>query len=393
MVAHTSEEVSGALVIGIHFENVATYRSNAFPLTMNSNGPTLMNPPRFRRFLRPLTQHALVALAACSLAPSVTAAPPEAAKAAVTWQTKTVASDKKESKQQDVEIYRGGKLIARHHSSLLGTPGLYPLNSPSGLPLTRDYPMKEKGKYERDDHHHHRSLWFTHGIVNGLDFWLDKPTPHTGYIVQTSLSKEESEDGITLVTNNDWNDKDGKRVLSDQRRWTFTESQGDTIIDLDVRLKATDGDVVFGDTKEGTLGVRVAGTMKVDAKLGGTGQNAEGLKDGAAWGKKSSWVDYSGPIQQAGSDEPSDWPAAGITMFYHPSNSLADCFWHVRTYGLFAANPFGRHHFGQPEYEGVKIADGDHLDLHFRIVLHDGGFDREKSEQHFADYSKTDPSF
>jgi hypothetical protein len=80
-------------------------------------------------------------------------------------------------------------------------------------------------------------------------------------------------------------------------------------------------------------------------------------------------------------------------MFYHPSNSLADCFWHVRTYGLFAANPFGRHHFGQPEYEGVKIADGDHLDLHFRIVLHDGGFDREKSEQHFADYSKTDPSF
>ncbi|MEO9931467.1 PmoA family protein [Rhodopirellula bahusiensis] len=361
---------------------------------MTPHGPTLMNPQRFRRFLHQLTQHACVAVAAVSFTQTASAAPPSAAtaEATATWETKTVASDDRESKQQDVEIYRGGKLIARHHSSLLGTPGLYPLHSPSGLPLTRDYPMEEKGKYEKDDHHHHRSLWFTHGIVNELDFWLDKPTPHTGYVVQTSMSKEEGEDGITLTTNNDWNDPDGNRVLSDQRQWTFSESQGDTVIDLDVRLKATDGDVTFGDTKEGTLGIRVAGSIKVDAKLGGTGQNAEGLKDGAAWGKKSAWVDYSGPIQQAGSDEPSDWPTAGITMFYHPGNSQPDCYWHVRTYGLFAANPFGRHHFGQPEYEGVKIADGEHLDLHFRIVLHDGGFDREKSEQHFADYADTKPS-
>ncbi|MCC9657731.1 DUF6807 domain-containing protein [Rhodopirellula halodulae] len=389
-------------------------QTNAHNVTMNPFGPasTQSEPQRLRPSLKaflPIVSSdsqirtsvgsrglaclmAALSFATISLQ-TVSADSPNAAATQSAWDAREVASDDKASQQMDVEISHGGKLIARHHASLEGTPGLYPLLSPSGLPLTRDYPMQEKGKYEKDDHHHHRSVWFTHGIVNDLDFWLDKPTPHTGYVVQTSMTKSQTQNGVVITTENDWNHPEGKRVLSDQRRWTFSQSHGDTVIDLDVRLKATDGDVVFGDTKEGTLGVRVAGTMKVDSKLGGTGQNAEGLKDGEAWGKVSSWVDYSGPIMQSDSDDPSTWPNAGITIFYHPENQLQECYWHVRTYGLFAANPFGRHHFGQPEYDGVKIADGEHMDLHFRIVLHDGGFDREKSEQHFADYADTQPSF
>ena len=59
-----------------------------------------------------------------------------------------------------------------------------------------------------------------------------------------------------------------------------------------ITIKATEGDVTFGDTKEGTFGVRVAGTMKVDERLGGRIVNSEGLTNGDAWGKPADWVDY-----------------------------------------------------------------------------------------------------
>src|SRR5467141_3156339 len=45
-------------------------------------------------------------------------------------------------------------------------PFCYPLLGPGGLPMTRNWPMKDTSG-EEHDHKHHRSLWFTHGEVNG----------------------------------------------------------------------------------------------------------------------------------------------------------------------------------------------------------------------------------
>src|SRR5437867_2170258 len=47
-------------------------------------------------------------------------------------------------------------------------PFCYPLLGPGGLPLTRNWPMKDTPG-EEHDHKHHRSLWFTRGQVNGSD--------------------------------------------------------------------------------------------------------------------------------------------------------------------------------------------------------------------------------
>ena len=65
------------------------------------------------------------------------------------------------------------------------------------------------------------------------------------------------------------------------------------MIDFEITFKATAGPVMFGDTKEGMFGLRVACSMDVDKKRGGQIINAEGLVDGQAWGKASAWVDYS----------------------------------------------------------------------------------------------------
>jgi len=81
---------------------------------------------------------------------------------------------------------------------------------------------------------------------------------------------------------------------------------------------------------------------KQRVKHAGTGTiiNAEGVKNTAAWGKRSTWVDYHGP---------KDGKVYGVAIFDHPSNPRHPTWWHVRDYALFAANPFGKHDFREPQ--------------------------------------------
>lgn len=343
--------------------------------------------------------------------------------AGVTGEVGTASGYRIESSSKDgsgavSRVFLGDRIVATYHADLHGTPGFYPLLSPAGLPLTRNFPMEPFGaakenaaaasRFEKHDHPHHRSMWFDHGDVNGIDFWALESSGEIGRVVQRSEGSNvvqsstvlsgvaTTSESCELITKNDWVGPNDKRVLSDERRFRFHEYLGDTVMDVTIKLIASDGDVTFGDTKEGSLGVRMAGTVKVDAKLGGEIHNAEGLKDGDTWAKVSSWVDYSGPIApddlpasdaKMTAKDAADWARAGITMMYHPANELPECYWHVRTYGLFAANPFGRHHFGAPAYDGVKIKDGESLTLNFRLVMHDGAFDQEKTQQQFAAYA------
>lgn len=293
---------------------------------------------------------------------------------------------------QMVHVRRGGTLWTTLHSNLLGTPALYPVHSPSGLSLTRDFPMKPAGVTEKDDHDHHRSMWFTHGIVNGQDFWIDDEKPGIGRIQQVSLDMAATPDKVTITTGNDWISDSGQRVMTDRRVWTFFPLGDDRVIDLQIRLTAQDADVTLGDTKEGTFGIRVAGSMKVDAGFGGRITNAEGVTDAKTWGQISNWVDYSGPVADDPAGDRADWPVkrwpvAGVTMMAHPSNEAGPCRWHVRTYGLFAANPFGRHDFGAPAYDGVRVTMGDSISLAFRTVLHDGPLDVARTADLYAQYA------
>lgn len=265
-------------------------------------------------------------------------------------------------------ILRGDQPIAGYLLDSNGKPIIYPLLSPSGKRVTRDFPMKEGNPAERTDHDHQRSFWLTHGEVNGFDFWTDDDP--CGKVVHRSGNVTTADDGsVIITTENDWLDPEGNRILSDTRRFQFRDADSRRIIDCDFLLKATDGDVNFGDTKEGSFGLRIAGTMKVDAKVGGKITNAEGLHDKEAWGKRSPWVNYSGPV---------DGDLVGITIHDHPSSFGFPCHWHVRTYGLFAANPFGIYHFeGGEKRSGIVLKEGKRMRLNYRVVVYDGEFDAE----------------
>src|SRR4051794_39374980 len=65
-----------------------------------------------------------------------------------------------------------GKLFTEYFFKDVPRPYCYPLMGPGDLAMTRNWPMNTTPD-EEHDHPHHRSLWFSHGSVNGQDFWSE----------------------------------------------------------------------------------------------------------------------------------------------------------------------------------------------------------------------------
>lgn len=279
-----------------------------------------------------------------------------------------------------LDVNTNGMLFARYHSGET-KPYWHPVIGPTGAPFTRAYPMAEV-EGEPRDHPHQRSLWFTFGDINGVDFWasdpLNKPDSTHGKIVETA--REAINGGLVgLVRTTDrWINASGRPVCDDERVFAFWNAGAMRIIDTDVIIRATHGPVTFGDTKEGMLGVRVASELDVTRGQGGLIQNAEGLRDGEAWGKPSAWVDYSGKL--AGKE-------VGLAILNHPESFRYPTPWHVREYGLFAANPFGHHEFGLGQSGSHTLPDGASVRFLHRIVLHEGRAEEAKIAAQQAVYA------
>lgn len=285
-----------------------------------------------------------------------------------------------------VVIKIDGQPFAEYLTRSGSKPIVWPILGPTGKPMTRSYPMKEAPN-EKQDHIHHRSLWFTHGDVNGVDFWAEVGTKTPlGVQIHKGFDKIASGDQAVIVTRNDWVDPNGKKVLEDVRYLTFGAKGDVRWIDFDITLVASNGPVVFGDTKEGSFGLRVAETMKVDAKLGGRIINSEGQQDKDAWGQQATWVDYEGPV---------DGETLGIAIFNHPSSFRYPTYWHVRTYGLYAVNPFGTGDFkkkskNDPNDQSgrYELPAGKSITLRYRVLFHKGDEKQAKIAEAFAAYAK-----
>jgi Methane oxygenase PmoA len=127
------------------------------------------------------------------------------------------------------------------------------------------------------------------------------------------------------------------------------------------------------------FGIRVASSMDVTRKGGGRITNAEGLTDEKAWGKPSPWVDYVGPVKEK---------TVGIAVLNHPDSFRYPTTWHVRTYGLFAANPFGWHDFAGPVPGDYTIPAGGSIAFRYRVILHEGDTPAARVDRAFEAYAK-----
>jgi hypothetical protein len=286
-----------------------------------------------------------------------------------------------EKEQDGVTVKLNGKLVTRYVIKSGTKPILWPIMGPYGDEMTRRYPMREDGVGERKDHVHQRSCWFTHGQVNGVNFWAE--TGKHGEMVHREFLKVAGGEQAVIETRNDWLDPDQKRVCEDRRRVTLGVTGDNVWFDFDITLTATDGPLTFGDDKEGTFGLRVAGTMDVDAKLGGKIVNSEGQTNQDAWGKPASWVDYHGPVNDK---------IVGLAVLNHPRSLRYPTHWHVRTYGLFAANPFGLSHFtkGAKGAGDLTVEAGKSFTLNYRVLIHKGDEKEGRVAEAFQAYAQTE---
>jgi hypothetical protein len=256
-------------------------------------------------------------------------------------------------------------------------PYLHPLRAASGTYVTRMWPMEKVAEEAATgkDHPHQRGLWFAHESVNKLDFWNNDAsytTPNRGRMTLKKLDKIESGTSQgSIAATFDWTDLAGAVQLTESRVMTFYDELRTRTIDLDITLTAVKP-VVFGDSKDGVLGIRLRPVLQESAQRGDTFQltghilNADGLAtEKEAWGKPSNWCDYWGEI---GGEK------VGIAILDHPDNPRHPVRWHVRGYGLFAANPFGLAAFTNDKSQdgSMALAAGQSVRFRYRVVIHPG---------------------
>ena len=277
-----------------------------------------------------------------------------------------------------IRVEINGKLFTEYNFKNVPRPYFYPVIGPTGVPVTRNWPMKE-GPNEEKDHSHHRSLWYAHGAINGVDFWTDGEK--NGNIVHDKFLRIESgKDKGVIQSQNKYVAADGKLICTDTRTHTFHNRFGEQIMDFDIMFHASQGEVVLGDTKEGSMAIRLAPSMRLKGVVGqGHIVNSEGVRDENTWGKRAEWCDYYGPM---------NGEIVGVAIFDNPQNPKHPTWWHVRDYGLFAANPFGISDFEQkPKGTGnITIPSGESMTFKYRLYFHKGDQEQGKAAERYKEY-------
>jgi hypothetical protein len=286
-----------------------------------------------------------------------------------------------------------GQLFTVYHFTDVPRPYFYPVLGPDESPMTRKWPL-EASTDEEHDHPHHRGLWYAHSSVNGLDFWTE--TSNSCKIVHDGFVKVQSGENFGLIKSKDkWIDHAGAVVCTDVRTMRIYNLPGEErMFDFDITLQAPpDKPVVFGDDKDGCIATRVTETMRLMRNKTTPGDGhivmSTGLRDKETWGTRADWCDYYGPV--AGGSNGRE--TLGVAIFDHPANPRHPTTWHVRDYGLFAANPFGLHDFEKkPKGTGnMTLAAGQSVTFRYRFYYHRGDEKQAQVAEQYRKYAAEKP--
>ena len=253
-------------------------------------------------------------------------------------------------------------------------PYFFPVLGPNGCEVTRG----ETSEISKD-HVHHRSLYVAYGEVNDVDLWGEGS--NCGKVVHQNFTQKHGGTVLSRIyADNTWETKDGKVLMSDKQNFRIYNLPEDgTIFDLDLSFIASDGDVHFGDTKEGgIMCIRVNPSM--NASDGGQIENAfGGINEGETWGKRANWCDYSGVV---------DGTEVGIAVYDHIVNPRYPTYWHVRNYGLMGSNIFGSGTFERDKSKdgSYVLKEGEQMHFKFRVLIHAGDATEGNVAQKYHDF-------
>ena len=252
-----------------------------------------------------------------------------------------------------LDVLIGGKRFTSYvYADAFIKPYLGPIFGKNGIGYTRcDLTAKE--------HPHQRSLIIAVGDVNGIDFWNEPGGKGAErHLRMGKVFSGGAYGGFTA--HNVWKNKeDGSPIIDESRTFTFySQSEDCRYVDLEIVFKASYGDVLFGATKEaGPLGIRVNEKLKVNS--GGRMVNSYGGEgEGDCWGRPAHWCDYTGTAEGG---------EYGVAVFDSETNLRYPTTWHIRNYGLFAANNL--YFCG-----AIDIPEGETLRYRYRAAFHAENF-------------------
>ena len=229
--------------------------------------------------------------------------------------------------QQAVFEIDGAERLRWHFGERYPRPFFYPLNGPTGRSLTR------MGHPGAPDHDHHRSVWFAHHKVLGINFWGDGTEAQIrqhGWLVY-----QDGEQEAVMASEIGWYDGHQPQPLLKQVLVAAVrpDERGQYQLELQSILTPSAEELELQQTNFGLLAVRVAKNISVYFG-GGTLTNSEGqLGEPAIFGKRARWVDYTGPVE---TDQEN--AREGITYLDHPQNPGHPAHWHVREDGWMGAS-------------------------------------------------------
>jgi len=302
-----------------------------------------------------------------------------------------------------IDVMVGGRHFTSYIYGIEHTkPMLVPLLTPSGIEVTRRNPLVEM-KGGSDDHQHHVGIFFAVDNVNGTKFWNNPaPPPQIKHIKTTEVTGGTGKGKLSTVMH--WIDSGGNIVLEENRSMVFLagDNEDEYAIDFSIDLTARQKEVVFEDIEEGVFAIRLADCLREanpnlilkpgqplpDESISGTGRYFSSNGDETAkniWGKRARWVALQG-IRKG--------KVVGVAILNHPASINYPTYWHVRSYGLFSANPLGQGDFQRQSKYKKNLVQPLHLTLkkgqmaHFRflVVVYEGIRTHEQMEKRFREF-------
>lgn len=296
----------------------------------------------------------------------------------------------KKDSEQKVDVLVGGKYFTSYtYTDNIEKPVLFPLQTASGVLVSRGFPISPRPN-ERTDHPHHIGLWFNYGDVNGLDFWNNSyAIPDSAKYKYGSIKHQQvvttsngrSQGKLAVAAN--WVDSKGKVLLKEQTTFIFSGDATHRIIDRISTLTAQQEKVNMKDNKEGMLGMRVTRELEIPADKpeiftdaqgiptkvavlnnnGVTGNflTSEGKTGNDAWGTRGKWCLMYG--KKSNHD-------VSVAIIDHPGNPGYPTYWHARGYGLFAANSLGQEALSGGKVKlNYSIEPGKSATFRYRVVI------------------------
>ena len=255
-------------------------------------------------------------------------------------------------------------------------PFFHPLIGPSGHTVTR------MGHPGAPDHDHHRSVWFAHHKLLGIDFWSENTAAR---ITQDAwLCYEDGDESARMAVILSWRDGHDPTPLIRQQLIATVRplSDNEWTLELQSRFSPTAASIEFQQTNFGFLAVRVAKNISQYFGGGQLTNSQRQTGEPAIFGKPARWMDYSGPSPAGANDGAASHE--GITYFDHPSNPGQPTKWHVRADGWMGASPCMD--------QSMMATASESLQVRYLLHIHAGQVHAEQADQLYESFAKTYPT-